>query len=336
MNKQEPKELERLLENFLQEEGSSITPPSSHELWSDFQARLENQTELIETDEANENVLPNRKSSFKDRSFRFFQKHKAISSLAAACLLFIIIYSGFSQADTLKQLFSSMPAAVSEDEAAPLQVQQARDEQAPKTAPEPEESPQEARTVGIEADEGIHTYQDDIPGEEPKDDTLDPPPMEAAAVEADPENGEPDRVMLLEYTTYSDYFQSLKKRKAHAPDEIWHIEHPLDGFNFTAGVISLSETKVLNVRQDFFSAEEQLQFSLSQTFFQQEEAASNAFEKSEELAFPVQVGPYKGYLIRHSEEFFTISWLQENSIVNLSGTLAEERFFEIIESLETL
>ena len=335
MNKQEPKELERLLENFLQEEGSSITPPSSYELWSDFQARLENQTELSETKEANETVFPISEGSFKDRSYRFFQKHKAISSLAAACLLFIIIYSGFSQADTLKQLFSSMPAAVSEDEAAPLQVQQAREEQVSITTPEPEESPEEARAAGIEADEGIHSHQDDIPGEEPKDDKLDPPSMEAATVEADPENGESDR-MLLEFTTYSDYFQSLKERKAHAPDEIWHLEHLPEDFSFTAGLISLSDTTILNVRQDFFSVEEQVQLSLSQTFFQQEEAASNAFEGSEELAFPVQVGPYKGYLIRHPEEFITITWLQENSIVKLSGTLAEDRFFEIIESLETL
>ena len=79
---------------------------------------------------------------------------------------------------------------------------------------------------------------------------------------------------------------------------------------------------MLSVQQEYENDEGNT-FSLVQQFLGEEKVAGRFATPAGSLDQQIQVGPYNGYLRRDEPGVHTLTWLQDKSIVTLSGELEE-------------
>ena len=323
------KELDRLMKNYFQQEGEAIQPPSSHERWADLKARLETRDPSEQTEDHDNEIVANKADSFTAKSYRFFRQHKAWTTLAAACLLLAVVISSIPSSNPLKEYFAGMVMLSEQEEDIVFEVQSVGDEQDSMVTPEPGYPPEEQlRTAETPVDEKAPSlFQADTLPEDMDLEALEQYPLGNGFEDAQEEH-------YLEFSEYAVFIDSLRHFKATVPDELWHSPQLPESFVFSYGHIIHSETALLDVRQVFSSAEGQQQLTITQSLFPDQEAARKAYHVEDASTVPVQIGPYQGFLMQ-DHGFSTITWLQENSIVNLTWQLDGEKLFEIIESMDT-
>ncbi len=90
---------------------------------------------------------------------------------------------------------------------------------------------------------------------------------------------------------------------------------------------------MLSVQQEYENDEGNT-FSLVQQFLGEEKVAGRFATPAGSLDQQIQVGPYNGYLRRDEPGVHTLTWLQDKSIVTLSGELEEKQLYQILASLE--
>lgn len=351
MKKTNDKDLDRLLKTYFQQESEALTPPSSTQGWAELRTRLENRESPALPGETTP-LLDDQRSSLLQRGYELFKEHKALTSLAAACLLVAIYFAGLPPVDTLRQSFSGITTSSEADEAS-FRVETSGEQVEaevflPQEAPDPGTPPeQEAILADVPPGEELHALEIEVDATEAPDEARDSkmetpehPSEETLARDSHPE-AEMDMALeatrSLGFSEHSDLIDSLKGLSASLVlDEIWFIQDIPEGFLFTSGVISRSDTMLHSVTQSYASPDEERRLSLNQNFFLSAAEAGADYYSLDELAMPVQVGPYEGYLIRQQQGVKTITWLQEKSVVRLSGQLEDEQLFEIIEALESV
>jgi len=351
MKKPHGKDLEHLLKTYFQQESEALTPPPSMQGWADLRSRLENQ-ECPALSGDTSTLVDDQDSSLLKRGYELFRRHKALSSLAAACLLVAIYFAGLPPVDILKQSFSGVTTSSEADEAfirveTSGELTEAEAPLPPKT-PDPGAAPgQEAVLADIHPGEEIPTLDMDVDTAEDPDgardfgeETPEQPAGEILARESQPE-AEMDMAMettsSLGFSEHTNLINTLKGLSATlAVDEIWYLPEAPAGFVFANAVISRSDTVLHAVTQSYASPDGERRLSINQSFFLSAAAAGAAYYSLDELAIPVQVGSYEGSLFRQEQGMNTITWLQEKSVVSLTGQLEDEQLFEVIEALESI
>ena len=326
-----PKELDRLLKNYYQQEGETVQPPSSHERWAELKARLETQDRSEHTAEISLNAEAET-GSFMTKRYRFFRQNKALATLAAACLLLAVAVTGLPQANPLRQYFAGMVMLSDQseqEEGIIFQIQSVEDDLGSLVTPELGQPPEEQlRAAEMPVEEKAPSFQADGLPED----------MEIEALEQYPIGAAPEDIEQTEYLEFSEYavfVDTLKNFKSASYDDLWHTPQLPETFEFSHGHIVRSETALLDVKQVFSSADVQRQLSITQSLFPDQEAAKMAYHIQDATIVPVLVGSYEGYLLQQEQGFNTLTWLQENSIVSITGQLDGDTLFEIIESMDT-
>lgn len=351
MKKPHGKDLEHLLKTYFQQESEALKPPSSMQGWAELRSRLENQESPALSGDTGAPV-DDQDSSLLKRGYELFRRHKALTSLAAACLLVAIYFADLPPVDILKQSFSGVTTSSEADEAF-IRVETSG-ETTEAEAPLPQETPdpgaapeQEAVLADIQFGEEIPTLVIDVdtaevPDEarDPKEETPEQPSEETLARESQPD-AEMDMAMettsSLGFSEHTDLVNTLKGlSETLAVDEIWYLQEAPPGFVFANAVISRSDTALHAVTQSYASPDGERRLSINQSFFPSAAEAGASYYSLDELAIPVQVGPYEGSLLRQEQGMKTITWLQEKSVVILTGQLEDEQLFEVIEALESI
>ncbi len=350
MKRRDAKDLDQLLKTFFQQESEALTPPSSMKGWAELMTRLENQESPALSGELTKSLEEKERSLIK-RGYGLFRQHKALTSLAAACLLVAIYFAGLPPVDTLKQSFQGVTNSSEADEAY-FRVETSGERMEaetplPQDTPDPGGDPeQEVILADIPPTEEIPALEvevdtAEVPGEakDPKEKTPEQPSEETLARDSQLDE-EMDMAMettsSLGFSEHSDFINSLKGLSATLiVDEIWYFQEAPPGFVFANAVISRSDTALHAVTQSFSSSDGERRLSINQSFFLSAAEAGEAYYSLDELAVPVQVGPYEGSLFRQ-QGINTITWLQEKSVVSLSGQLEDGQLFEVIEALESI
>jgi hypothetical protein len=336
------KNLSKLLQRALSEEAQNIDPPSCQQLWTELQQRPEFTT--IEK-KAEQFFLTqgNKRKGFQ----AFWKKHQYLAALITAGFFIAVLLTRLTpfmgQEPTLQQEQISAPEAglqnesmekekdgavsfsVKSYEKTPLESFSLRstvEEALPAQPPEPAKGPAEEEQAG-HSTSTFDLWEQKIsqPEKQISDSrlgrNLQPSPEEQTFEEEE------------------SFLQALKEARQLTDEEIWQVRSLPDNYIFQEGKIIQTEASPLIISQEF-TGEEDRGFTLLQQFIQDEAGIEDraSVATAQSPAQPIQVGPYCGYLFRPSPGLCTLTWLQEESLVTLSGQLEEEMLFKIIAALE--
>ncbi|HHT46231.1 MAG TPA: DUF4367 domain-containing protein [Firmicutes bacterium] len=129
------------------------------------------------------------------------------------------------------------------------------------------------------------------------------------------------------------FISELNNCKHLAPEKIWLLNSVPNGFTFSEAVITQTDTFLYSVSQKYTNEENKV-ISLTQEFFPNKVPDNTELTTPDSLAHPIRVGPYNGYVICEKNGFNTIRWKQDNSIITLSGQLAEKILFNLVDNLK--
>ena len=354
--------LPKLLRQAFHEEAQNIKYPSRQQFWLKLQQRPE--FAAIEKDAEQQLLPPEASTHTRNRLFYFYKKHSSLAGLIAACLLIAVLLSRIiplmSQADILPQdqistletglqyyyltengycddvvLFSrelgeSEIAGIAEESA---DLEKAGGATALKSFAPPG-SKEDTFTAQGEAD----FTQGEEKARPPK--SLGLQAAENSSSEKQPRNSQLDRSLRPdpEEKTFMDedsFRQALKEIRPLTTGKIWQLRLLPGGFSFKEGTIICTGEALLQISQ-VFDSEKNGGFTLTQQF-KQEEAMPGAGADPADApgpSQPMQVGPYHGYFFRPSPGLCTLTWLQEDSLITLSGQFTEEMLRLILAALE--
>lgn len=346
------KKLDKLLRSAFQEQSEKIVPPSSQKLWTELQQRPEFAS-LGEIEAHIAGIQGEQKHERKVLA-TFWRKHRYVSGLVAACLVLFVIFirltpfyggpGGFvnkmltltqgeksrteeismqselagksSQASPEEKksdsILKSYPLSASQEEGAPAPFASA-----PSLA---EEEQVQGQDQGQEMEFRIFNFEES----ESQQDSLDAEGEVALQAQEAQE---------LTFEEEESFALTLNEVTHLAREGVWRIKHLPGKFNFRKGTIIKTENTLLSVQQEYVNDEGNT-FSLVQQFLGEEKVAGRFATPAGSLDQQIQVGPYNGYLRRDEPGIHTLTWLQDKSIVTLSGELEEKQLYEILASME--
>lgn len=356
------KNLPGLLRQILCEKAREIDLPSRQQLWTELQQRPE-----FAAIEKNAKQLPlqlKRRKSTVINLYTFFRKHLHLAGLVAACLLLAVLLS--RPALLMKQTGSREPH-LQEQISAPEMGSQSQNTAGDRGgrdadaaiifSDKKDENGENASMENFSLRGGgkqMLSVRDVEEALEKEDDTQPPGALglyslqaeETPAAEKHPRDPQPDRnnrsAPAEQTSSFEDedsFHRALKDLRQLTAEEIWQVSSLPDGFSFEEGTITRTGETLLQITQVFAKKQEE-GFTLTQQFMQ-EEAKNRAGTDpdpaiTQSPAQPMQVGPYRGYLFRPSPELCTLTWLQEESSVTISGQLTEEMLHQTLNALVPL
>ena len=345
-----------MLHAAFQRIGEEIEPPPSQKLWAKLQ-QLPEFAPLQETEEKFAGIPDARELRGKKHTGPRTE-YRYIAGLVAACLVLIAVFVNFNPSsrkggNLVSKLLSLAPGTKDQMEIS-IQDSEDKDKTSPvleseemtilKTyslgtndtgagvAPAPRisslEDPTEPKTEsgatappGSGESAGLHQEQESLHCSE----------LQANLIE--PEQKETQELAFTEGAAFSHALTELKNL---APEGIWHIKYTSEELIFLEGAIIKTEKTLFSVQQAYKTSEGN-EFSLSQQFLPENNALERAIvtaDRTNSLDQPIQVGPYNGYLRRLQSGFHILTWLQEHSIVTLTGELKEEQLYEILALMD--
>jgi hypothetical protein len=334
------KNIEETLSRFFQEEAADIIPPPSQKLWGDLKERL-----------AREELYPVQASGKPGKGPGTYSwlKNKPLVAMVAASFVLIVFFTKVPPAPSLQQfvlnLFSSSPMEkelqLGESGDAPDSgdagaAHDASDEASPFAADgrsfEDLQQPQYKIMMTEENSSPMMGVEEKAPETETKTGT-------GNAME---DNTTQERQFFTARAVKEEmafeeqplFTSTLNEIKTFAPEEIWSLKEPPEGFSFHEGSIVKTENFLFQVTQQFVNAEGKV-LTLTQDFFQDKKKMESFPLTGNGVADPKQVGPFSGYLFRLEDGFYTLTWKQESSIVTLSGQIEEKLLLSIPNSLKT-
>jgi len=334
------KKLDRLLVQFFREEAQNITPPSSEKLWMELTQRAEFagireiETKISRLQE---------QGSLGTGFFAFWKKHRYLTGLAAACFALIIAFTQIPPvASGIKGLVSELLAAA-QGRKGSMELTMLSEEESPALT-----SPEKGEELRLKSF-ALNTDKEALPPGEldgaGKDLKVESQPSSGMAAQEEAATSEKihdvqnqaleEELPRKQIFEEKDLFnRSLAAAAELAPEGIWQLTYVPDGYDFHKGFITTTEDLLLSVSQEYENKEGQ-SFSLAQNFFHDKAGWGAGITTADNLARPIQVGPYSGFLLREGSGLQTITWVQKNSIVTLSGQLEEEELYKILASLKS-
>ena len=337
------KNLPKLLRQAFREEAQKLELPSHQQLWTELQQRPEFAT-IEKNAEQFFSQLDTQKRT-KISLYTFYKKHPHLTGLIAAGLLIAVLLT------RLAPFMEQAPCLPQEQISAPemgLQGQNLEKGQ-DNAAIFSEENDENAalKSFSLRSSEKEALPAQDTGESLREEESTQSPTIfgfqagEIPQPEKQPRNSQLGRSLrpVPAEQTYKDeesFLRALKEARQLTAEEIWQVKSLPDNFSFKEGTIIRTEETLLQVAQKF-AGEEEDGFTLIQQFMQEEagsEIRGTDMAIAQSPAQPLQVGPYSGFLFRPSPEICTLTWLQEKSLVTLSGQLTEEMLYQILTALE--
>lgn len=343
------KNLEKLLRATFQEQGEKIVPPSSQKLWVELKQRpefvqlweIEVKIAAARRGESDEN-----KGSARIDFAAFWRKYRHLTGLAAACFLLVVLFARFIPISGFMEDFFGKRAPFDRGESPQMEISLQSIEEA-ESSSLPEEAPQRSLksfplNAPFNSEEALQPSTWEGLSEKPPAQsefraTSEGEGKEAEAgffaAEADMASGaESSETEELIFTEEASFKLALEEIKPLASEGIWKIKYLPGEYEFTEGKIVKTKGSVLNVQQKFQDPKGRI-FTLVQEFFQTGKTYGKIVTTADSLEQHIQVGPYFGYLKRPQPGVHTLIWLQEKSVVTLSGELMEEQLYQILASM---
>ncbi|NMB35381.1 MAG: hypothetical protein GX989_03720 [Firmicutes bacterium] len=346
------KNLPRLLQQAFREEAQEIELPSRQQLWTELQQR----PEFAAIEKNAKQYLPQleRQKSAKTGLYAFYKKHLQQAGLIVAGLLVAIllarpIFSTIQAGPHLREQISAPEAGLqdrgpAEDRGGAAILTGKEDESTAHDNFSRHEAEKEMMTPAAETEENLQdkSARASPPPEVPEVYSFqtweDQNPLPGIHLR----NSHPDRNLrqVPKEQTFKDeefFQQALKEARPLTAEEVWQVKSLPENFIFQEGTITRSEETLLQITQ-VFAEKKGRSFTLSQWFtpekIKDETGADPDLAITQGPAQPMQVGPYRGYLHCPSPENCTLTWLQEKSIITLSGQITEEMLHQILAALE--
>jgi len=314
MSKDRDKKIDELLGKVMREEALKIKPPSSHELWASLEERLHEHARP-QKDPAQKAEQSGGKWAESPLN-RLWRRYKPLAAIAAALIAVIVITHQVPQASALRSYVINIFAGVDENKVElemstkPMEL----DEKA--AVPPPEDKALQREYMPAEAEE--------FPACECEEEALQPE----------------EQLILMDDTEEMEWFEqhsftaALYSYRDLAPESFLALECIPAGFTFERGSIVKTEEFIMNMRCEYSNGNGG-SLSITQNFHSGNMAAAVHYSTADGSAEPFTVGPYSGYIIRGPRGFNTATWLQEYSIVTISGRVEVEVLQEIVSCLET-
>lgn len=339
------KKLEKLLRATFQEQGEKIVPPSSQKLWAELQQR----PEFAKLQGIEEKLAAiQKKQTIENKGYAiFWRKYRYLTGLIAACFVFVVFFAKFVPVSgyiediidrflpfgrgAKPQMEISIQSA-EDTESVPLPEGETEAKMRLKNFPlssnneEASLPPSSANALLEQTPESEFKAASEREEEELQQDSF----AADANMAAESERSESQELLFDEETSFE---LALEEMKHLAPEGIWRIKYIPGEFEFKEGIIIKTESLLLSVQQEYKDPEGRT-FSLVQQFLQDDKTPGRIITTADSLDQPIQVGPYNGYLRRDQPGVHTLTWLQEKSIVTLSGELKEEQLYKILASME--
>jgi hypothetical protein len=337
------KKLDNLLSKAFQEQGEKIVPPSSQKLWAELQLH----PEFVKLQEIEEKLagMQNEQKLERKGYDTFWRKHRYVTGLVAACFVLVVIFAQFAPFSGGVGGFVNELLALTRGIKGKMDISiQSEDRGESSEAPSPGEKgtelplknfplhstketlPQRDASKGLSEQEQESEFKAAFSLEE---DGSQKGFYDAQQSQAADEQ-EAQELLFKEETAF---ILALEEVNHLAPEGIWRVKYIPGGVHFREGTIIKTDRFLLSVHQEYENQEGH-DFSLVQQFLQEEITSGRVITTADSLTEPIQVGPYNGYLRRQQPGFHTLTWLQERSIVTLSGELEEEQLYKILASME--
>ena len=346
------KKLDKLLRSAFHEQSEKIVPPSSQKLWAELQQRPEFAS-LGEIEAHIAGIQGEQKHERKVLA-TFWRKHRYVSGLVAACLVLFVIFIRLTPfyggpGGFVNKLLTLTQGVKSRTEEISLQSEVADESSQASTGEKESDSILKSYPLRANQEEGAPEPFDSAPslaegeqetgqdqGQEREFQIFNFEESEAqqGSLEAEGERDlQAQEAQELTFEEEESFTLTLNEVTHLATEGVWRIKHLPGKFNFRKGTIIKTENALLSVQQEYENDEGNT-FSLVQQFLGEEKVAGRFVTPAGSLDQQIQVGPYNGYLRRDEPGFHTLTWLQDNSIVTLSGELEEKQLYEILASME--
>ncbi|MGI5875909.1 MAG: hypothetical protein ACOX6X_03705 [Dethiobacteria bacterium] len=327
------KKIDKTLRCFFQEEAASVVPPSSQKLWDDLKGRLANKENLS---------LPVPGKPGKDPGSYSLVKNKPLLAMVVASFVLIVFFARVPPAPSLQQfvlnLFTATPAREQLAEYEDIDTGDNSGNGAPFSTITTGEGLQQQQETRIMMAEEEKTPLAGSNKAAQKD-------MMKAETEGITENEEnivfknehfsvQTTKEKLAWDKQSDFVLALDKLKDLAPEKIWIINEPPEGFSFLEGSVVKTENFLFQITHQYINEEGNI-LTLTQDFFLDKKEIESFPLVGNGVADPKQVGPFSGLLFRQEDGVIILTWKKESSIVTLSGQIEEKLLLSIPNSLKT-
>ncbi len=299
MTIRENKKVDSMLFHYYREEASNMKIPDQDRCWQDLQKRLEAGKQEQDLPDA---FMAPTGSEKKDSPFQFLKRYRNLTALAAACFLVFMLLSGMPPAQTLRQMLTGSPPQMGADRAPEMGIKGLAEETELQVLTPEEEG--DADSFGI--------MQQDIPpgaGE-----------MEGLLPEVAPA----DETRDLSFNAFEQFYISLQEHREFAPGDIYYLSKTPEGYVFSLGVITITDTFLLRLNQEYTSPEGSsliLQQSFYPNMLTREESESSI---------------ESGYHFFTQNGSWAMQWIRDDSTIALSGPFNEDHLLAIAELLVAL
>ena len=330
MTHKEDQNIDNLLSRFYREESSNIKIPDSRRCWQELQQRLgksEHEQEWAGV------FIPPTKPGKKESPYQFVRRYRNLTALAAACLIMVMLLSGMPPVQTLRQVLTGslhQPGA----DSAKLMIEDMGEEGQlfiePKDLPGDTDGRGRASTddpgeesVMMQREEGEHPPLLD---EEPLHPQSIPPGMEKPF----PELGTLGAVRELTFDTLEHYHSSLQENRKLASDKLFYLAAPPDGYRFSQGIITKTDTTLSGIRQEFKGPEGTM-LIMEQTFLVGV-FSDEAIEREPDV-YSYDRPNYQFHMQNGSN---IKQWIRNDSIITINAALDRTSLLAIFDYLEAL
>lgn len=316
MKLRENKKIDSMLFHYFREEANNMEIPDQERCWQNLQKRLASNKQDQELPGA---FIAPIGAEKKDSRFQFLKRYRNLTALAAACFLVFMLLSGMPPAQTLRQVLTGSLPQMGADSAPEMGV---------KGLAEDSQYLQGQKSMPLEAE-----VRDGAPAEEADADSFgimqqDIPPGAGEMEELLPEVATADETRDLSFYTLEHYFTSLQEHRKFASGGIYYLSKAPEGYVFNRGIITKSDTSLLELRQEFTSPDGS-SLIVQQSFY------PDMHTRTEE---PAEKEPYT----EPDYHFFTINgsvavqWIKDASTITLSGPFNEDHLLAIADLLVAL
>ena len=336
MKYKEDQNIDNLLSLFYREEASNMETPDSQRSWQEFRQLLEKGEH--EQEWAGVSISPT-KPGKKDSPYQFVRRYRNLTALAAACFILVMLLSGMPPVQTLRQVLTGSLHQPGADSAKLMDAEGMAEEDQLYIEPkdQPEDADERGRASTGTEGSGVESFgimeQESAKYPPVSDEELlhpqsIPPTME----EPSPELATPGEARELTFATLEHYHRSLQEYRGFAPDKLFYLAAPPDGYRFSRGIITKTDTTLSRIRQEF-TGPDGTKLIVEQTFLAG--AVTMMDEATDrELGVYGDEGPHYHFHIQ--DGFNIMQWMRDDSTISVNAALDETSLSSISGHLVAL
>ncbi len=333
MIRKENQKIDSLLSRFYREEANNMQIPDRERCWQDFQQLLEKG----EQERAGISI-PAARAEKKDSFYQFVRRYRNLTAVAAACFLVVMLLGGMPPVQTLRQVLTGSLSQTGADRAKLMGIEDGTEDELlileQDGLPEEQAARGDAPTPEPPGAEGFGIMQQEVMETAPlsEEEALRQQSIPPGAGEREllPQVTVSDETQKLTFDTLEHYNSSLQENREMAPGKLFYLAVPPEGYRFSRGTITKTDTSLSELRQEFTSPDGarlivQQSFLVDITIMESEPG-----EKKPEA----HDGPEYHFFTQNGSNI--IQWIRDDSMIIVNATLDEDDLLYISDHLVTL